>query len=339
MRQLMKEEEYAKALEVLAEMIQLKDIQPEFLYDGAYAYFMLGDYERAAQWVNNVLSYDKTSLKARTLLGRICILEDRVEDGLAIFEYVLDKGKGQLPDEMQEEIEDVVSYYVRQDPESIRQEYPCMAEFMEERKEKPAEKAAETPAGGDSPRAILQALKEKVIGNTQAGMADAEAGPEKSSASLSEERTPVQQEGSAKEILRALRDKMLQGNAGQASEVTESREESARPEAASRAQTAPNVQAADDARQKKQMIMQQNISLEEKVRALNAFAGELYYRRDLAGAKELLTEALHIDAANSMTVKNMAYVLLEQGEKEKALTLVTQAKAPDFALIRMLRNE
>ena len=94
----------------------------------------------------------------------------------------------------------------------------------------------------------------------------------------------------------------------------------------------------EDAEQKKQMVLRQKISLQEKVRLLNAFAGGYYYQGDLAGAKNLLLEALNIDSGSMMTLTNMAWVLLELGEKEKAVQLATQAQLTDFSLIRILRE-
>ncbi len=341
-RQFMEEEEYAKVLDVLAEMIQIKDIQPEFLYDGAYAYFMLGDYERAAQWVSNVLTYDNTNLEARTLLARICIVEDRVEDGLSIYEFVLKTRKGHLSEEMQNEIEDIVSYYVRQNPEKISREYPNIAAFMEvQRKMLSDEKKGEdNPAAGSSPKEILQALKDRVVGNQEKD--PSRTLPEKPMEKASREAALVNG-GGAREILQALRDKVLHENTGAGNAEKKMDQETAaaaKQQEIIEAQPLTNVQSSeDDVKQKIQAIAQQKISLVEKVRILNAYAGECYYRKDLAGAKALLTEALYIDSVDCMTVKNMAYVLLEQGEKEKALQLVVQAKVKDFALIRLLRNE
>ena len=106
-----------------------------------------------------------------------------------------------------------------------------------------------------------------------------------------------------------------------------------------RAQAAKQGQPpAEGAEQQKQAVLRQNISLREKVRLLNAFAGGYYYQKDLAGAKSLLTEALKIDSSNLTTLTNMAWVLLELGEKEKAVELATQAHLTDFGLIRILRD-
>ena len=96
MRRQMKNGEYAPALETLVKIIKQKKIKPEFLYDGAYAYFKLGDYERATEWVNNTLTYAPGDIPARLLLAQICLLEHRIDESLAIFEFVLANGRDKL---------------------------------------------------------------------------------------------------------------------------------------------------------------------------------------------------------------------------------------------------
>ena len=344
-RRHMEYEQYPEVLETLAERIQLnEEVQPEFLYDGAYAYFMLGDYERATSWVDNVLTYDHGNLKARILLARICILEDRVENGLAVFDFVLKNGENSLAEEEQEEIEDIVSYYVRRDEERIRRQYPNIMKFIAARKqgaEEPAEQAGahasaapehisiaaqagDGPGTGNNAREILQALRDKVIGSREQ-----EAGKDSSHAGPQSQEPAAASGSSARDILRALKDKVL-----------EQKTQESKPDMASAQPPEQQPQIpAEDAEQKKQTVLQQNIPLREKVRLLNAFAGGYYYQKDLAAARNLLKAALSIDASDLTTLTNMAWVLLELGEKEKALQLATQAQLTDFGLIRILRED
>lgn len=96
--------EYAEALDALAGMIEAKNIQPDYIYKGAYCYFMQGDYEKASQWVSNTLYYDANHIDARLLLARICFMEERESDMLAILERVLVHGGADLTEEQQETI-------------------------------------------------------------------------------------------------------------------------------------------------------------------------------------------------------------------------------------------
>lgn len=75
MKAYMEKEDYARALEMLAKLIDQKYYEADLMYDGAYAYFMLGDHPRAINWVNTTLTYDPAHVQARILLGRICILK------------------------------------------------------------------------------------------------------------------------------------------------------------------------------------------------------------------------------------------------------------------------
>ena len=123
----MKAGKYAEAIETLAELVKGDDIKPEFMYDAAYAYFMVGDYERAGQWINHTLSYAPGHIPVRILLARLLILQERQDDGLAVFDFVLDKGADTLTEAQRDEIEEIVEFYGRSEGEKIRRSYPHIA--------------------------------------------------------------------------------------------------------------------------------------------------------------------------------------------------------------------
>ena len=124
------EEKYSDVINKLAELVQAGDYNPEMLYDGAYSYFMIGDYERAAGMVENVLNFAPGHLAARILLARICILEDRTDDSLAIFDFVLEHSEAQLTQEQREDMEDILEYYGRNEAEHLKSEFPHVAAFL-----------------------------------------------------------------------------------------------------------------------------------------------------------------------------------------------------------------
>lgn len=124
-------EDYSKVLEVLAELIQVRDIKPDLLYKGAYSYFMLGDYERAAQWINNTLSYDKHHVEARILLARLCFMQYRHEDGLAIYDFLVEHYCETMTRSQKEQIRDNSECYVRREGENFRHNYPYLADFLQ----------------------------------------------------------------------------------------------------------------------------------------------------------------------------------------------------------------
>lgn len=127
---LLNKEEYDKVLEKLAKMIQAKCYDAETMYAGAFSYFMLNDYKRASDWVNNTLAYDPQNIDARILLARICFLEDRVTDGLAICNFVMQYYSNVLTNEQKTDIEDLANMYISDD--GIEQNnYPYLLQLVE----------------------------------------------------------------------------------------------------------------------------------------------------------------------------------------------------------------
>lgn len=124
-------DEYGEALNVLAEMVKEGEISAEDMYEGAYCYFMSGDYERTAKWLDTVLTKDPANIKARLLLARLCILEDRTDSGLAIFDFVIEHDLNLLDEDQKEEMEEILQYYVRNDAEHIKTDFPFIASFMD----------------------------------------------------------------------------------------------------------------------------------------------------------------------------------------------------------------
>lgn len=113
--ELLTKEKYVEVIEELAKMIQAKCYDADTMYAGAFSYFMLGDYKRASAWVNNTLAYDAKNIDARVLLARLCFLEDRATDGLAICNFIMQYYSNNLNDEQQHDLEDLVSMYIDDD--------------------------------------------------------------------------------------------------------------------------------------------------------------------------------------------------------------------------------
>ena len=113
--ELLAKEKYVEVIEELAKMIQAKCYDADTMYAGAFSYFMLGDYKRASAWVNNTLTYDAKNVNARVLLARLCFLENRVTDGLAICNFIMQYYSNNLNDEQLHDLEDLVSMYIDDD--------------------------------------------------------------------------------------------------------------------------------------------------------------------------------------------------------------------------------
>lgn len=163
------QEDYAKVLEILADLIQAGDIKPELMYKGAYSYFMLGDYERAAQWINNTLSYDSNHVDARILLARLCFMQDRHDEGLALYNFLIKNYRIAMSQTQKEQIMDSTEYYVRREGEKIWKDYPELADFLQVdpllgQKKEPALNCGNNPTSTSTDAlSALQRLKAKLM--------------------------------------------------------------------------------------------------------------------------------------------------------------------------------
>lgn len=300
MRTLMEQKQYARALEALAKIIKQKEVKPEFLYDGAYAYFMLGDYDRAAEWVTNTLTYAALSVKARILLARICLVKGRADDAMALLEFLLTKEADQMTDAYKDAIRMIGMTLARRDAERTRRDYPALAALA-----LGAVKAQ--AAGGEDAKALLAKLKAKIAEAREARQAPpavapampAPASPMPAASAQTAETAPDAQAGSAESV---------QGAAD-----------------------------AQEAARQAEEILARPIPAREKVRILNQFAGGCYAAGDAASAVTYLAAALRVDVAD-WTLRNMALAQAELGDREKALAFAARMKRTDFLLLAALRH-
>ena len=300
MRDLMERGQYAKALEVLAEIVKQKEVKPEFLYDGAYAYFMLGDYDRAAEWVTNTLTYAGMSVKARILLARICLVKGRTDDAMALLEFLLTKESAYLAEADKNEIRMVGASLARRDESRTRRDFPALAELVLGAAMAPQDVQAESPAGAQDAKAILSKLKQKIaVAQEQRPAAGAAPAPA--------EPAPAVPDAKARPAVPAGEMPQEEGAGGL--------------DAA--------AQAAD--------ILAREIPAREKVRILTQFAGGYYMAHDPARAECLLAAALRVDVSD-WTLRSMALVQAELGNMEKALAFAAEMKRTDFLLLKALRD-
>ena len=128
MQQLMEEEDYVTAMDVMAEIAANKKIDTDVMYWGAMCYFRTGDYDRAAKWIDNVLTYDDSS-RAKILLAAICVGEGIKEDGLRIADAVLADGGNTAEDHDNEFLQEVLEP-LRYGHENLLAKYPKIREYL-----------------------------------------------------------------------------------------------------------------------------------------------------------------------------------------------------------------
>ena len=136
MKEQMEAGEYAEALGSLAELVKDNSYDPDLMYDGAYSYFMVGDYERATKWVDMVMDLAPYHIPARILLARLCILNEREEGALAISDALLAGSRAMLTEDQAQDLNDILEYYYRCEPERIRADYPMWQPLWQGRRKR-----------------------------------------------------------------------------------------------------------------------------------------------------------------------------------------------------------
>ena len=256
-----KKEKYAEAINAFADVLAQGEPPKECYADVARAYFELGDYKRAADWVSNALSVDPGNVDMRILLARICQRERRTDDALKLYENILAAHAAVLTAAQRAEIEQRAGLDARLAQDKTRMAYPHLAALL--------------------------------------GLAAAPAAPTVPAAPASSGTAPI---------------------------------------APVSVPAAPATQSSGSAKAQAAQILAQPIRPAEKMAALNAFAGAAYVQDDYAWARELLTAALELDPGCDVTLRNMALLLHEMGEREKALQVAAKMGQTDFMLLRTLKS-
>jgi tetratricopeptide (TPR) repeat protein len=123
--------DYEKGLEKVICLLEAGHTDAFILLATAKFYFQAGDYERAAQWIDNTLTVEPTNINARLLLANICLLEDRIDDGFKIYEFVLKHNLKQLSKQNCQDMRDKLEFYAQTERTKITTEYIALAEFLE----------------------------------------------------------------------------------------------------------------------------------------------------------------------------------------------------------------
>lgn len=125
-----KKEKYAEAINAFADVLAQGEPPKECYADVARAYFELGDYKRAADWVSNALSVDPGNVDVRILLARICQRERRTDDALKLYENILALHTAVLTDAQRAEIEQRAGLDARLAQDKTRTAYPYLAALL-----------------------------------------------------------------------------------------------------------------------------------------------------------------------------------------------------------------
>ena len=349
MQQFMEAEDYAAAMDVMAEMAANKQMDGEIMYWGAQCYFFTGDFERAEKWVNNALNNGYNSGGVKMLLATLCMSEERNEDAFKLCEVVLTEGIEGMSKQEQEIFDnfmDNISYGY----DELMSKYPKISEYFQK---KQADTEVNSPVNK-----LKQILKDKEV---------EEAHPQQMEAKdeLKNDPEEVPSEDKAQAALARLRQLLSKNKASEekqaVEEVNEVQEpaettiirEDIMPEVVQEkeeitSETQPIVKESDNVQHNEvekvdvsdtlTKIAAKEISLVEKVRLINVFAGVCYKQGDYQSAFDLLSAALEIDGQDAATLKNIAYTCLSAGEQEQAMSFAAKLPVVDFALLYALKQ-
>ena len=346
MQQFMEAEDYTAAMDVMAEMAANKQMDGEIMYWGAQCYFFTGDFERAEKWVNNALNNGYNSGGLKMLLATLCMTEERNEDAFKLCDVVLTEGIEGMSKQDQEIFDnfmDNISYGY----DELVAQYPNISEYLQK---KQADKEANSPV-----RKLKQILKDKEVEEANPHQVDIqeevktepEKAPseDKAQAALArlrqllsknkdqgvEENNEVQKPVESTIISKAVQEK---------DEITREIQRVDAPQ--------PIVEEFDNVQQNEvekvdvsdtlAKIAAKEISLVEKVRLINVFAGVCYQQGDYQSAFDLLSAALELDGQDAATLKNIAYTCLSAGEQEQAMSFAAKLPVVDFALLYALKQ-
>lgn len=299
MQELMEAEDYAAAMDVMAEMAANKKIDGEVMYWGAMCYFRTGDYDRAAKWINNALSYVSAGVREKTLLAGICIADGRYEDGMRVMEAVLSNENGEFSDADRKFMCEVVKP-IRYGYDAFLAKYPQV-------------------------RALVQEGEKEDFGHKEN-----EASRGKAASALARLKALLNKDRASEKAEPAAEQEKMAGQEKPALAI-----EKCVPEGSDQADSPADSFDTEDTMQQ---IMASRVSMREKIKLLNAFAAGCYQSGDYQAAFELLDGAMQLDAGAPDILKNMAYVCLAAGEREQALEYAAKLPMADFGLLYALKN-
>lgn len=346
MQQFMEAEDYTAAMDVMAEMAVNKQMDGEIMYWGAQCYFFTGDFERAEKWVNNALNNGYNSVGLKMLLATLCMTDERSEEAFKLCDAVLTEGIEGMSKQDQEIFDnfiDNISYGY----DELVSEYPKISEYLQK---KQADNEANSPVSK-----LKQILQSKEV-------EEAKPQQEEVQEEVKTEPEEAPSEDKAQAALARLR-QLLSKNKEQGveennevqkpvestiiSEAVQEKEEIT-PEIQQVEENQPIVEESDIIQQNETekvdvsdtltKIAAKEISLVEKVRLINFFAGVCYQQGDYQSAFDLLSAALELDGQDAATLKNIAYTCLSAGEQEQAMSFAAKLPVVDFALLYALKQ-
>ena len=346
MQQFMEAEDYTAAMDVMAEMAVKKQMDGEIMYWGAQCYFFTGDFERAEKWVNNALNNGYNSAGLKMLLATLCMADERNEDAFKLCEVVLTEGiegMSKQDREIFDNFMDNISYGY----DELVAQYPNISEYLQKKQTEneansPVNKLKEILKGKKIEEAKPQQAKVQEEVKTEPEEAPSEDKAQAALARLRQLLSKNKEQGVEEnnEVKKPVESTIISEAIQEKEEIT--------PEIQQVEEPQPIVEESDNVQQNEvekvdvsdtlAKIAAKEISLVEKVRLINVFAGVCYQQGDYQSAFDLLSAALELDGQDAATLKNIAYTCLSAGEQEQAMSFAAKLPVVDFALLYALKQ-
>lgn len=346
MQQFMEAEDYAAAMDVMAEMAANKQMDGEIMYWGAQCYFFTGDFERAEKWVNNALNNGYNNRGLKMLLATLCMSEERNEDAFKLCEVVLTEGiegMSQQEQEIFDNFMDNISYGY----DELMSKYPKISEYFQKKQadtevNSPVNKLKEILKGKKIEEAKPQQDEAQEEVKTEQEEAPSEDKAQAALARLRQLLSKNKEQGVEKnnEVQKPVESTIISEAVQEKEEITPDIQQVEAPQ--------PIVEESDNVQQNEvekvdvsdtlAKIAAKEISLVEKVHLINVFAGVCYQQGDYQSAFDLLSAALELDGQDAATLKNIAYTCLSAGEQEQAMSFAAKLPVVDFALLYALKQ-
>lgn len=322
---------YEEALLAVIELFEMNCVEVELLYETADLYYLSGDYERAAVWGEKTLSFDPNYMRALLLLANVYAIEDKVKKGLGTLQRILEVSAGALTEEAKESIDEILDYFDSDyDVETLEEKYPLVWAYLQRGGE-----AEETESVGEAFTDAEEIAPEAAAEEDDEADASEEAAEEACTEADWQE---------AEVVADAPQEAEMEAAAAEAVEETPEADVSAPAEEA--VVVADSVFSAEEAAELMALspeemtafIMGKEISLTEKVGLCNYFAAFYDVRKRPAHVVALLQQALRIDATDDLSLKNLGYALLAQGDREGALRCFGSLRRKDLMVLAQIRS-
>ncbi|MGL5271777.1 MAG: hypothetical protein ACRC7I_14830 [Selenomonadaceae bacterium] len=85
-------------------------------------------------------------------------------------------------------------------------------------------------------------------------------------------------------------------------------------------------------------ILNKKISLQEKIKLCNSFAGAYYYENRLSDAELMLKKIIDLDEKNSSAYRNLSFIEIARGNKIKAQKYADKLPLADFSLLYYIKK-